>query len=242
MPATPTWALPYPAISDPANVPLDMQELCDRLEILLSQIGSIPGEVKLWSGSSLPAASYGKWVWADGASYATATYPIASGNINTAWKTFGGAADPGAGNFRVPDLRGLVPAGMDAMPGGTDAGRIARTTAIATRTGEENHVLVVGELASHAHTVNSHSHGGVTGNDSPDHTHSFQLYQNSGGNGPGVDANNYGGFNWTTGGANQRHAHSIPAEAPGTSSQGSGTAHENMQPTVWVPYIVRLDG
>jgi hypothetical protein len=36
MPTTPIYALPYPAPADPADVPLDMQELADRIEALLS--------------------------------------------------------------------------------------------------------------------------------------------------------------------------------------------------------------
>src|SRR4051812_13818385 len=60
-------------------------------------LSSIPGEMRMWSGSVLPAVgTYGKWVWADGAFYASATYPIASGHIDPAWKTYAGAADPGA--------------------------------------------------------------------------------------------------------------------------------------------------
>jgi hypothetical protein len=38
MPATPIYALPYPASSDPADVPLDMQKLADRIEA-----GGVPG-------------------------------------------------------------------------------------------------------------------------------------------------------------------------------------------------------
>src|SRR5262249_2242791 len=81
--------------------------------------GYIPGEVRLWCGDSLPdSGSYGTWVWADGAVYPVASHPLAAANIGTEWRVFGGAVDPGAGNFRVPDLRGLTPAGLDQMPGG----------------------------------------------------------------------------------------------------------------------------
>src|SRR4051794_39642857 len=70
-----------------------------------ASIGAIPGEVRLWPGGVLPAlATYGKWVWADGAVYAVSDYPIAAGHIHAQWKTMGGASDPGAANFRVPDL------------------------------------------------------------------------------------------------------------------------------------------
>jgi microcystin-dependent protein len=242
-------------------------------------MGSIPGEVKLWPGKTLPdVAKYGKWVWADGASYDVATYPEANTNIAPEWKTAFGAADPGAGKFRVPDMRGMVPAGLDAMPGGARANRTTRATAatIATKSGEEYHALTVAELAAH-------DHGAVTGTDSPDHAHStagataghvhyigstqgsFGGWQSSvvvrgGDRGTGQYSQVGSGLSYNymestydagslinydsgahqdhahnTYGANARHAHSI-------STQGSGGAHETMQPTVFVPYIVRLDG
>lgn len=37
MPNTPIYALPYPASSDPADVPVDLQELADRMELMLTQ-------------------------------------------------------------------------------------------------------------------------------------------------------------------------------------------------------------
>lgn len=177
-------------------------------------ISSIPGEVKLWPGGVLPVqATYGKWVWADGAFYDSATYPIASGHINPAWKTFGGASDPGAGKFRVPDLRGLVPAGMDAMPDGAGgvgarANRMTRAIAIvlAGKTGEETHVITIPEMPAHDHPVS----GGIYG------------LASGGGFGSGSS-----GYTVT------------PIDVGDT---GGGGAHENVQPTVMVPYIVRLDG
>ena len=224
--------------------------------------GSIPGEIKMWSGASLPAARYGKWVWADGAIYDEATYPEAAANIHSNWKTAHGAADPGAGKFRVPDLRGLTPMGMDAMPGGADAGRMSRATTIAAKSGEEYHTLAAGEMPSHSHTVNSHSHGGATGTISADHAHytgahthsirvgvrlGFGIGSNSGdyyqqdatgGQGDIIQARDAG---WS-GGVNTNHTHAVTAEAPGTNAQGGGGSHENLPPTVFVPYIVRLDG
>jgi microcystin-dependent protein len=285
--------------------------------------GGIPGEVKLWPGSALPdAVKYGKWVWADGSSYSSATYPEASANIAPGWKTFGGLADPGAGNFRVPDLRGLIPGGMDQMPGGTRANRVTRAAAItiATMTGSEYYSLAIADLPSHNHGAATgaeaaHTHTVTTGTESADHTHYTttggasaghvhyagsvngavggwvaSTYASGGGhehsynsnqagpNGlPAVDMPyNSGGYIGTIGGgghthdqsmfqnygsgahqdhshagssggrsaahthsgttaAGSSHSHSIPA-------QGGGGAHENMPPTVFVPYIVRLDG
>jgi len=213
--------------------------------------GGIPGEIKLWSGKTLPdQAKYGKWVWADGAIYSSATYPEASANIATEWKTAHGASDPGAGNFRVPDLRGVVPMPLDQMPGGTRANRTVRAVAIvvAGRAGEETHVLTVGELATHGHVVNSHSHGGLTVSENATITHNQHpntLYNDVAGQYAFTTTNQTGTagiLQRTTGAQNQNHQHAINAEAPGTNNAGSGTAHENLPPTIFVPYIVRLDG
>jgi microcystin-dependent protein len=169
---------------------------------------AIPGEVKLWPGSTLPLpADFGKWVWADGLVYTVATYPKAAANIAAEWRTFAGASDPGVLNFRVPDLRGLVPAGLDKMPGGARANRLTRAVSIilAGRTGEEIHTITIPEMPSHYHVDNS-------------------VIPASGGGGGSALSDGIGG----PGGNN-------------TSAVGGGQAHENMQPTVFVPYIVKLD-
>lgn len=170
-----------------------------------SGVSSIPGEIKAWPSDTLPNQSlYGKWVWADGAVYSSATYPIAAAHIHANWRTAHGLSDPGAGNFRVPDLRGLVLAGLDQMPGGLRANRMTRSVAItiAAKTGEETHIITVNEMPAHVHSGGSPAGSNATG---------------------------------AQGGSN--------ASAVGnTGSAGGGVAHENVQPTVFVPYIVRLDG
>lgn len=178
--------------------------------------GTIPGEVRLWAGSALPAgASYGTWVWADGSVYPVATYPIAAGNIANAWRTFAGASDPGGANFRVPDLRGLTPVGLDAMPGGGRANRMTRAVAItlAGRTGEETHIVTVPEMPAHTHVLNAI--GSTDGQTSTSD------------NNPGVSV---------------LVDHSPTANILGMSiaANGGGGAHENIQPSVFVPYIVCL--
>jgi microcystin-dependent protein len=169
----------------------------------------IPGEIRLWAGTVLPAkASYGTWVWADGAVYIVNQHPLAAANIATQWRTFSGASDPGAANFRVPDLRGLVPAGLDAMPGGTRANRMTRAVAItiAAKTGEETHIIGVNEMPAHTHSTS--------------------------GSGTAVGS-----------AAVIARAGSVTSgDMAALRSTGGGVAHENVQPTVFVPYIVCLDG
>ncbi len=190
-------------------------------------VSSIPGEIKLWPGSVLPVqATYGKWDWCDGGVLSVATYPIAAGHISSAWKTFGGASDPGAGNFRKPDLRGLVPAGLDQMPGGVRANRMTRAIAItlAGKTGEETHVITLAESALHDHGGGNHDHV-LKGGDRGSGAYSQVPI--------GLD------YNYMEGTAS---AGTIQASGNIITPQGGNGAHENVQPTVFVPYIVRLDG
>lgn len=239
-----------------------------------ASVGAIPGEVKLWPGDALPdLATYGKWVWADGAVYPTATHPKAAAHIHARWRTFDGASDPGAANFRVPDLRGLVPAGLDAMPGGSRANRMTRAVAItiASRTGKETHIITVPEMASHAHggatgggttgggmsgaadrSLNgsttadgSHAHGTISGNN-------FAIEALINDAAAGTARNSVLGEHAATGSAGVHshgvygvdHLHGIPGlsvPALGIAAEGGNIAHENVPPTVMVPYIVYLD-
>jgi microcystin-dependent protein len=187
--------------------------------------GMIAGEVRQWSGLVLPdPAKYGKWVWCDGATYDVATYPEAAANIAPQWRTFAGASNPPASLFRVPDMRGLVAAGMDQMPSGARANRVTRSVSIviASKIGEEVHVITVPEMAEHSHTVTD-----------PGHTHTLKTYPNSGNISPQV----------SRGAGTQATAASINSALTGISigTVGSNNAHENMQPTVFVPYMVKLD-
>jgi microcystin-dependent protein len=188
-------------------------------------VASIPGEIKAWPDTTLPVqATYGKWVWADGAVYSAATYPIAAGHIHVNWRTAHGLSDPGVGNFRVPDLRGLTLVGLDQMHDGLRANRMTRSVAItiAAKTGEETHIVTVNEMPAHGHTIND-----------PGHTH-------SGAGIAGAYDPNYTGVPEDTGPA----AGAIQTSLTGITinNAGGGAGHENVQPTVFIPYIVRLDG
>lgn len=117
----------------------------EQLASMLSiSVGDFIGSVA--SGDSAD----GKFLAADGRLISTTTYATLFGLMG---HTGNGGVDPGGGQFRIPDLRGRVPVGLDNM--GTAAGAAARLTANAARGntgGEEKHALIIAELAAHTHT------------------------------------------------------------------------------------------
>lgn len=101
------------------------------------------GTIIPFAGSVIPAGK----LLCDGASYVQAVQPNLFAAIGSTWNTFNGAADPGVGNFRVPDLRGLT-----LMGAGHGTGFAART--LAQLVGEETHILLTGEMPIHNHPLN----------------------------------------------------------------------------------------
>lgn len=121
--------------------------------------------------------------------------------------------------FNVIDLGGYTPIGFkSAGDGDGDYRGIGRVY------GAKNVTLTVNQLAAH-------THGGITGDDSPDHTHSVQQTTTIGTSFSNVGANlNY--ITSSTGGAVPRHQHSIAAA-------GANGSHENRQLSKVVNKIIK---
>lgn len=89
-----------------------------------------------WHTSTVPNAN---WMFHDGSSLSTASYPELFAVIKYTW---GGSG----GSFSLPDYRGRSPMGA-----GTGSGLTART--IAATAGAETHALVGDENGPHDHTI-----------------------------------------------------------------------------------------
>ncbi|WP_200840583.1 phage tail protein [Geminicoccus flavidas] len=119
----------------------------------------------------------------------------------------------GAGNgsttFNVPDLRGRVPVGLDNM-GGTNANRVTEAAS-----GIDS--LTIGATGgAQTHTL--------TTAQMPAHTHSYNAY---------TGANAGAGTPVTGTGATAVIGSST------SGSQGSGQAHNNMQPSMMMNWIIK---
>ena len=160
MGTTPTYALRYPEANEPANVPVDMQELAldvdnalkNNLTPLTGRVTSLeqqlaafpvadPGDLKL-SARQTPSAG---WLLCDGAAVSRTTYSALYQAIGTAY----GGGD-GSTTFNLPDYRGRVPVGV-----GVHADVDAR--------GDNDGALAANRRPKHKHTVNdpTHTHAGA---------------------------------------------------------------------------------
>lgn len=120
----------------------------------LNQGQNPPGTVLPYAGATAPAG----YLLCYGQAVSQTTYAALYAIIG---HTFG--ADPGGGNFILPDLRGRVPLGKDNM-GGSSANRITDTEAdtVGSAAGSESHLHATGDvtltaaqsgLPAHSHTV-----------------------------------------------------------------------------------------
>jgi microcystin-dependent protein len=176
-----------------------------------SNIGPQTGEIISAGVSTAPAG----FLACDGSSLLRTDYADLFAAIGT---TFG-AAD--GTHFNVPDTRRRALVGK----GGTGTGTLAAT--VGSTGGEEEHTLTTAETPAHTHTVS-----GTTGATTP------QIYTDFGsGIGPADGGVAYGDSNHSQAYAFQAsHTHSFSATS---SSVGSGSAHNNIQPSLVVGHFIK---
>ena len=177
------------------------------------------GMLMPYAGTSAPTG----WLLAYGQAVSRTTYADLFSALGTTY----GSGD-GSTTFNVPDLRGRAIAGQDDM-GGSSANRLTNQSGglngdtLGATGGSETHTLTTAQMPSHSHTLN----GGIK-----------TIVQNGGSFAVGLDKRSY-----TT---NQGESADGTFNSSDTSmdnfsvaSNGSGNAHNNVQPTIILNYIIK---
>ena len=170
------------------------------------------GALMPFAGASAPTG----FLLCHGQAVSRTTYATLFSAISTTYGT-----GDGSSTFNLPDLRGRVIAGQDDM-GGASANRLTNQTGglngdtLGAAGGSETHTLTTAQLASHTHSFSDTD--SITAmtflNDG--------LGVNRGGSGQSSSSN------------------SISVSISGTTgSTGSGSAHNNVQPTMVLNYIIK---
>jgi len=169
------------------------------------------GSVIPYAGTSAPTG----FLFCDGSAVSRTTYAALFGVIGTEY----GSGD-GSSTFNLPDLRGRVVAGKDDM-GGSAAGQLTNQSGgvdgddLGAKGGSETQALTEANLPAHTHTfsdTDSITVGTLVSGDSVNRGGSGQLFSNN----------------------------SVTVSISGTtSSVGSDSAHNNVQPTIILQYIIR---
>lgn len=143
-----------PDYPEAADGPKAFKDYSDFLDIILPPVGTVMPYV----GTTAPTG----WLLCDGGQYSSTTYPKLSALCGT---RFGSAT---TGNFRIPDLKGRVVAGVDSSQTEFDT--------LGESGGAKTVTLSVSNLPSHTHSVGAHSHSlNNHTHSTPNHDHTFST-------------------------------------------------------------------
>jgi microcystin-dependent protein len=220
------------------------------------------GSILEYEGATLPSG----WLWANGLTignassggtaranadcetYFTQIWNSFSNTVRPLYTSAGApvargasAAADWAANRRITiaDRRGTVAAGKDDMGGAAAAGRLTSVNGtpfgsnLGAIDGEQAHTLITAETPVHAHDS-----GSLAAASNGAHTHTVGTNSGSGGTIPNTVPGNGGstpGTGVTTSSAGA-HTHTISGN---TGSSGSGSSHNNVQPSNVANFIVK---
>lgn len=111
--------------------------------------GTVPGLVLPYSGTAASAALLAPdWLLAAGQTVSSVTYPDLFAAIGNSW---GGVAP----DFVIPDMRGRVPSGADNFGDGSGSAGVLATMGLLpfTAGGTERHTLTATEIPAHRHPL-----------------------------------------------------------------------------------------
>ncbi|KAG5191345.1 hypothetical protein JKP88DRAFT_251677 [Tribonema minus] len=187
---------------------------------------------------SMRDGDFDRWLKCDGRSLSRVAFPVLFAMLGN---TFGAAST--STTFKLPDARGRVIASVSG------------DHAVGGSSGAETHALSVSEIPSHSHVATIDSAGSHThsANSAGSHTHSHNATSSTQGivvsDGAntmvGSDSENPSGTELNLGGARPltidsagSHTHSLDASGAhahtaSIASEGGGSAHSIMQPTLF---------
>lgn len=202
----------------------DLLENRDQeLELFLSTIGSggstPSGSMSAFAGSSAPFG----WLLCDGSVVSQSTYASLYAVIGATYNTGG----EGAGNFRLPNLKGRVIVGYDSADVDFDA--------LGETGGSKDVTLSINEMPTHNHDIGLGSSGFT---DNPgDHSHTSTDFPNAPTQTYDAGTTRFGRnsvANGMTSSLNGQHTHEVFLY-----SEGGNTAHNNLQPYIALNWIIK---
>lgn len=203
----------------------DLLENRDQeLELYLSTLGSgggfsPPGSLTAYAGSTAPTG----WLVCDGSVVSQTTYANLFAVVGSTYNTGG----EGAGNFRLPNIKGRVIVGRDAADSSFNT--------LGETGGAKTHALTINEMPSHNHDV-GFGNSGFTDNPG-DHSHTATDFPNNATQTYDGGTNRFGRnsvANGQTTSSAGAHSHLIFVNA-----QGGGQAHNNLQPYIALNWIIK---
>ena len=190
------------------------------------------------------------WLLCDGAFFSSSDYPELALMVGDIYGTRSGA------NYRLPDLRGRTPVGVNQNTAVTEANPLFNERVIGSMAGLEEVTLSTNEIPNHSHGASYVAFLDEAGDDvvntlEPNHWYGPGETNQSGNTPPNSDSATYKQIDgsgpvigndwqfWEFG--NDDHNYGKMAIPTSVNAEGGGAAHTNMQPFLVTNWLIRAD-